>query len=238
MEVPTTLPGTDIAGYLIDVKTGKQLEVAPPRTIAHGWWVLTDCRPGAMERAARAGYRYVSLPPRWEQGPTRTFMSMWGDKPPAYHTVHRLEQQPDPVTVTPDARHTRNYASAAIAAYMEAEIAKELAKHEREVNSRKYQAKVRDDASYRSRSIALGHPPVSATCYDMGSEGISQEGWEWHAHPGGADACELNTPVFVDAKGWRWPMREHNLCKGYRTAEDAVAEARRRKRYAAVKNVA
>lgn len=237
METPKTLPGTDIVGYLVDPKTGNRLESATPRAIARGWWEITDLRPGVWALAADAGYRYYDCPPRWDTGPGRNYVSMWGGKGREYGEQHRIEQPATPVTVTPDDRHTRHYASAAMAAYMEAEIAKELAKLDKETASRKHRTKVAEDAKWTARCIEQGRPPISATAFDTIAEGVSFDG-EWHAHPGGYEACSLNMAVFVDRNGWDFPMRDSRLCTGYRRCEDAVYEARRRQSRSDVKYVA
>ena len=124
MEVPKFLPGTTIPGRLI-VK-GKPVETAPLRTIAFGTWEVVGQPAGTGEQLALAGYVYMHC----------DFVSVVGFVCEySQRSRHLFQTKPEPVTIS-DARRNRTYVSAAIAWYMEINIAESDAYIDREIAAR------------------------------------------------------------------------------------------------------
>lgn len=174
MEIPTTLPGTDIAAVLekFDRKSWAMVPVesATRRQIFEGQWRIIDTRPGAWEQAALAGYRINSEHAnRWER--PRTHVS-------TTNTLYGNNTQSVEVSVSPDANHTRTYVSAAVREFIEAEIAAVNAQLDREIAARERKA------SRRPSTPKYGWPTAAYTrqwnkhvkahescCYSEGAKG-------------------------------------------------------------------
>lgn len=115
-----------------------QIEDATARSIARGAWRIIDPRPGVYEQAVLAGYRMIQTP---------------GGGTYAPYTHVQLGPKPEAVPPPPveDERHRRTYSCVAMREYIEAEITRELAKHESEMRARTLREKRMADWRYTRR---------------------------------------------------------------------------------------